>query len=107
MTGAERRTLLFYVKYRHATPTFGNVLAINVHLMLYWLAMNTIGLALIFYWPRWYTFLFMGAMFGAMLRDLRRMHSVTRQWPRQRELLDWEEIQRRLAPDATPTHAVR
>ncbi len=107
MTRSERRALAFYVKYRYANPSLGNVLAFNLHVVLYWLVMQAIGIALIVFMPRWWAFLFLGAMLGALLRDLRRMHSVARQWPTQRELLNWDEVERRLAgTSAMPPQAI-
>ena len=98
MTKLERRTLEFYVKYRDVDPTFAEVVRFNRGGFLYWLVTPLIAFIVLYptlgiHWalPP------IAALLGGGLRELRRAYTTVSFWPWSRALLNWDEVDRRLA----------
>ena len=94
----ERRTLMFYARYRDSNPTFLDVVRFNWAIFAFWLVaipfVFVIVLALL--GSEW-AYAASAAIVGAALRELRRAHATSRIWPLTRSIVDWDKVQERLA----------
>ena len=105
MTKLERRTLEFYAKYRDVDPSFSDVVRFNAYAFLYWLVTPAIAFAVIYpFLGLTWALPAVTALLGAGLRELRRAYTTVQFWPWSRSLLNWDEVDRRLAslPGAAP-----
>lgn len=98
MNAHERTSLEFYARFRAATPGFLDVAKFSVNVVLFWIVFIAGTLALAWWTHVSWAWLVPGIAIGAALRDLRRMRETAKLWPWLRGIIDWHEVERRLAP---------
>jgi hypothetical protein len=97
MSFQERTSLQFYLRFREQSPDFLDVLKFNVPLLLFWVVMVAGTLAFAAWSHVSWSWLVPGIAIGAALRDLRRLYTTASRWPWLRGIIDWHEVERRLA----------